>query len=95
MNYRIFQNLTHQPGYAHCAREDAGYPAGDENTSALEVLLHRLRGWLSDINRKRRTRYENAMTIEHLRGMNDAQLRDIGISRPDIERAVRGGREQV
>ena len=95
MNYRIFQNLTRAPKYASCAHEAGGYVAGNENPAGANGLLLRLRTWLARIDCNRRIEHENARAIEHLQGLTDTQLRDIGITRPDIERAVRFGRDGV
>lgn len=58
-------------------------------------LVDRVRRLLADIDRKRRIDYENRRAIAHLESLTDAQLRDIGIARPDIERAVRNGKDAI
>lgn len=58
----------------------------------LANILRRLLAVLSEIDRKRRVAYENRRAIAHLEALSDAQLRDIGIYRHEIEHSVRDGR---
>ena len=58
-------------------------------------LVDRVRRTIADFDRNRRLEYENRRSIAHLESLTDAQLRDIGIARPDIERAVRHGKHAI
>ena len=51
-----------------------------------------LRARLQEASRLRRQALEESRAIAHLHAMTDAQLRDIGVLREDIEYAVRHGR---
>jgi uncharacterized protein YjiS (DUF1127 family) len=62
--------------------------------SVIGNLVARVRRLLADIDSKRRLEFEHRRAIAHLKSLTDAQLRDIGIASADIERVVRGGREQ-
>jgi len=54
--------------------------------------LKSLRQRLQEASRLRRQALEERRAIAHLHAMTDAQLRDIGVHRGDIEYAVRHGR---
>jgi uncharacterized protein YjiS (DUF1127 family) len=62
---------------------------------ALGTLVDRLRRQIAAIDRKQRLEFERRRAIAHLRSLTDAQLRDVGIARPDIERAVRHGKDAI
>jgi uncharacterized protein YjiS (DUF1127 family) len=79
----------------HYASGEAPSVVTDGNSIILANAAHRLRAWLADVDHKRRREHENARAIAHLRSLSDGQLRDIGIARTDIERAVHRGRENV
>jgi len=63
--------------------------------NAIEKALGRIYRVGIEINRKRELEYQNRRAIAHLKSLTDEQLRDVGIQRPDIERAVRLGKENV
>jgi uncharacterized protein YjiS (DUF1127 family) len=58
-------------------------------------LVNRVRRLLADFDRKHRLEYDNRRAIAHLKSLTDQQLRDIGIARADIERAVRHGKDGI
>ena len=91
----IFQNLIEPRRFAHSANEETRYLPVGSAIGAIEGLLRRLRAWLAGIDRERRIRHQNAKAIAHLHSLTDGQLRDIGITRMDIEQAVRFGRDEV
>lgn len=95
MNKLHFQNLFGPRKLVHCASCGASCVVSDANTGMLASAAGRVRAWIEEIDRKRRTEYDNARAIAHLRSLDDARLRDIGIARLDIERAVRLGRDEV
>ena len=95
MNKLYFQNLSEPRNVADYPSGEGSGLATDAHSNALAGAAGRLRAWLTEIDRKRRIEDENARAIAHLRGLTDEQLRDIGIARPDIERAVRLGRDAV
>lgn len=92
---RIFQNMPGSLKYSHGGNDGVGFLSTGRGDGAVERLFHRLRAWLVAIDRERAVEYEHEKAIAHLRSLTDSQLRDIGIARPDIERAVRQGRDAV
>ena len=92
---QIFQNSTGSRKYAHSGNENIGYLSAGSANGAIDGFFHRLRAWLAGIDRQRAIEYENAKAIAHLQSLTDGKLRDIGIERPDIERAVRLGRDSI
>ena len=95
MNNRYLQNPARLVKLAHGPSADSsfGRPAGLVN--AVEKALGRIYRVILDINRKHELEYRNRRAIAHLESLTDEQLRDVGIQRPDIERAVRLGKEHV
>ncbi len=61
-------------------------PVGAKSVSQIGAAFEKVRnvylGWR-----------EEQIAIAHLKGLNDHYLKDIGISRDDIEAAVRGNRK--
>ena len=71
------------------AEKPAGTPARmarlrDGGTTAIAAMFRAARAALATWRERRRA-------ISHLRRLSDAQLRDLGITRLEIERAVHGG----
>jgi len=62
------------------------------NTDLLARAIHDLRHYLVASLRKQAFKAETRNAIEHLHSLTDEHLRDIGITRMDISRAVRLGR---
>ena len=91
----FFQNLFGPRKLAHCASCGPSCVTPDANPGSPASAVGRVRAWIEGIDRKRRTEHDHARAIAHLRSLSDAQLRDIGIARPDIERAVRLGGDEV
>lgn len=89
------QNLSPAAKMAHPASTgpDFGFTdgTGKGNVNLLERILRRV----VEFDRKRRLEYEYRKAITHLGSLTDAQLRDVGIARPDIEYAVRHGKQTV
>jgi hypothetical protein len=61
----------------------------------LKSAIYGLRHYLAESNRKHSLEAENRRATEHLHTLTDEQLRDIGITRMDISRAVRLGRDKI
>ncbi|MGD8841008.1 MAG: DUF1127 domain-containing protein [Gammaproteobacteria bacterium] len=89
-----YQNLMQTVYSLHSDTVGTHYPLGGDR-GIVAATLRRMRGLLAEFDRRRRAEYENRKAIAHLRGLSDAQLSDIGIARPDIERAVRLGKDFV
>lgn len=62
------------------------------NLGILGRTLHRIRSYLAEVRRKQEQEYVIRRDTEHLYSLTDEQLRDIGITRMDIPRAVRFGK---
>jgi uncharacterized protein YjiS (DUF1127 family) len=79
----------------HGESAEAGFGLTAGLLNAVDRALGRINRAILDINRKRELEYRNRQAIVHLKSLTDEQLRDVGILRPDIERAVRLGKEHV
>ncbi|HKJ52730.1 MAG TPA: DUF1127 domain-containing protein [Gammaproteobacteria bacterium] len=95
MTSRYLQNPARIAKLAHnpSADNSFGLPAGLIN--AVEKTLGRIYRAVLEIDRKRELEYRNRRAIAHLESLTDEQLRDVGIQRPDIARAVRLGKDHV
>jgi len=89
------QNFVSPGKSLHGTTAGPAYPLRGGIATPLGNLVKRLRGKLVEIDRKRRSEYENRRAIAHLQSLTDAQLADVGIRRLDIERCVRHGREAI
>lgn len=91
----ILQNLIHSNNFA--PRQSSGpqhlYKAGD--TSLLARAFRGLRHILVESSREQVVEADNRKWIRHLHTLTDEQLRDIGITRMDISRAVRLGKDNI
>ena len=65
------------------------------NAGILGRALRHLRSYLAEVRRSQTLENEIRRDTEHLYSLTDAQLRDIGITRMDIPRAVRFGNENL
>ena len=65
------------------------------NRGILERVLQPIRGYLAEVRCRQSQEIEIRRATEHLYSMTDEQLRDIGITRMDIPRAVRFGKENL
>ena len=61
------------------------------NVGIFGRVLRHLRSYLAEVKRRQALENEIRRDTEHLFSLTDEQLRDIGITRMDIPRAVRFG----
>jgi len=89
------QNLVHSNNLVPDQLGEPQYlfDAGDENL--LVRFIRGLQYYLAASSRKQAIETENSKAIKHLHTLTDEQLRDIGITRMDISRAVRLGRGNI
>ena len=64
-------------------------------TGLLARSIRGLRHYLAASSRKQALEAEILKAIKHLHTLTDEQLRDIGITRMDISRAVRLGKDNI
>jgi uncharacterized protein YjiS (DUF1127 family) len=62
------------------------------NAGILGRTLRHIRSYLAEVRRRQTLEIEIRRDTEHLYSLTDEQLRDIGITRMDIPRAVRFGK---
>ena len=65
------------------------------NAGILGRALQHIRSYYAEVRRRQAQEIEIRRDIEHLYSLTDEQLRDIGITRMDISRAVRYGKENL
>jgi uncharacterized protein YjiS (DUF1127 family) len=65
------------------------------NAGILGRTLRHIRSHLAEVGRRQALEIEIRRDTEQLYSLTDAQLRDIGITRMDIPRAVRFGKENL
>jgi uncharacterized protein YjiS (DUF1127 family) len=89
------QNMLHPSNLAPChpCAQRYLHEAGDGSWFARAI--HDLRRYLAESSRRQACEAENRKAMGHLHALTDEQLRDIGISRMDISRAVRFGKDHI
>jgi uncharacterized protein YjiS (DUF1127 family) len=85
-NFVYTNNVT--PSYS--AESSWLFPGA--NAGILGRTLRHIRNYLAEVGRRQALEFEIRRDIEHLYSQTDEQLRDIGITRMDIPRAVRFGK---
>ena len=86
------QSLVVSSNLVSCQFDEPQYQPEAGNTGLLARIIHDLRHYLVASFRKQAFEAETRNSIEHLHSLTDEHLRDIGIMRMDISRAVRLGR---
>ncbi len=92
---RNLQNLIETNKLVPCA---LGVPQALPQAGATGVIARSIRAllhYLAASSHKHALEAENLKAIEHLHTLTDEQLRDIGIMRMDISRAVRLGKDNI
>lgn len=89
------QNLLH-PGQLLQAQSGASqYVLSDNRTSLLDRVTRQACDYLVRRLKAYTREAENRKAIGQLQALSDEQLGDLGITRQDISRAVRLGRENI
>ena len=92
---RNLQNLL-QPAQLLQAQSGAAQTSlSDNRTSLLDRVARQARDYLVRRLKAYAREAEIRKAIEHLQALSDEQLGDIGITRQDITRAVRLGKENI
>ena len=92
---RNIQNLVHFSNLAPCKTGESQYLFEAGDAGLFTRVINGLQNFLTERIAKQALEAENSHAIEHLHTLTDAQLRDIGITRMDISRAVRLGRDNI
>ena len=85
-NFVYTYNIT--PSYS--AESSWLFPGA--NAGIFGRAFHHLRSYLAEVRRRQVLENEIRRDTEHLYSLTDEQLRDIGITRMDVPRAVRFGK---
>lgn len=92
---QYIQNLSGTRHFVHMQSGGAQYLPATADAGLLTCAVRALRHYVDARRRQYANEAENRKAIEHLHGLTDAQLRDLGITRMDITRAVRFGKENI
>ena len=92
---QYIQNLIRPAKMAHPASAGSSFGLPASTGNGVGNLFDRVRRLVVEIDRKRRLEYEYRKAIAQLESLTDEQLLDVGIARPDIEYAVRHGKQPV
>ena len=71
------------------------YRQVNDGQGFLAGMIRKLQAALVNSLQNQLKAHEERRAIEHLRAMNDDQLRDLGITRADITRVVQYGKEAL
>jgi uncharacterized protein YjiS (DUF1127 family) len=89
------QNLVDSNNIVSYQLSEPQYLPGADATSLFARSIRGLRRYLAESSRKHSLEAENRKAIEHLHSLTDEHLRDIGITRMDISRVVRFGKDNI
>ena len=89
------QNLVHSNNLVSYQLSEPQSLLEADDAGLLDRVIRGLRHYLVESNRKQALEAENRKAIEHLHTVTNEQLRDIGITRMDISRAVRLGKDNI
>ena len=92
---RNIQNLVHFSNLAPYKTSEPRYLFEAGDAGLFTRVINGLRSFLAGRSDKQALETEKKKAIEHLHSLTDEQLRDIGITRMDISRAVRLGRDNI
>ena len=89
------QNLVHSSNLIPNQLNGPQYLLGAGDAGLFTRAISGLRNYLAESRRLQMLEAQNRKTIAHLYTLTDEQLRDMGITRMGISRAVRFGRENI
>lgn len=90
---QILQNLA-GPGQLHKHQpQDAVFPTQGPNENLITRFFRDMKVKFVEARRRQIKEANLRREIDHLRGLTDEQLRDMGIARPDIAHVVRYGKD--
>lgn len=89
---RYLPNFVYTHDVTPSYSADSSWLFPSANAGILERSLRHIRSYLAEVRRKQAKEYVIRRDTEHLYSLTDEQLRDLGITRMDIPRAVRFGK---
>ena len=89
------QNLVHSSNLIPNQLNGPQYLLGTGDAGLFTRAISGLRNYLAESSRQQVLEAQIRKAIEHLHTLTDEQLRDMGITRTGISRAVRYGRENI
>ncbi len=92
---RYIQNLLQPRHFVHTQSDGSQYLPVSGDMGLLARAVRGLRDYIAESSHQHSIEAENRKAIEHLHSLTDEHLRDIGITRMDISRAVRFGKENI
>ena len=90
---RYLQNLTGSSHFVHPHAGTAQWPLQGSNESLFKRAIHGLKGKIVEAYSRQLRETEIQDAAEHLNGLTDVQLLDMGITRMDISHVVRHGKD--
>jgi uncharacterized protein YjiS (DUF1127 family) len=92
---RYIQNLLPSRHLVHAQAHDCGCRCVPDtsDTHFPAQVIHVLHQYIAEIGQTYKREAEKRKSINHLQGMTDSHLRDLGITRLDISKVVRYGKE--
>jgi len=92
---RYLPNFVYTYNAASSYSAESSWLFPSANAGILGRTLRQIRSYLTEVRRRQAQEIEIRRDTEHLYSLTDEQLRDIGITRMDIPRAVRFGKENL
>ena len=89
---QYLQNLVLPSHLAHSQSSDASLPSYKDETGLLRSVISKMRRRIIEVLRKQSKETEIREAAEHLHGLTDEQLLDMGITWMDIAHVVRHGK---
>ncbi len=89
------QNLVDSNNLVSYQLSEPQYLPGADDTGLFAGAIRGLRRYLAESSREHSRETEIRKAIEHLHTLTDEHLRDIGITRMDISRVVRFGKDNI
>ncbi|MFT5220157.1 MAG: hypothetical protein ACI9LO_000833 [Planctomycetota bacterium] len=95
MTMHNIQNIFELRHNLHAANDDILLRSVSNGRGFVAGMLGKLKAALANSLRNLLVEDDERKAIEHLNAMTGAQLSDLGITRPDIRRAVQYGKESL
>ena len=92
---RYLQNLTDSSHFVHPHAGATQWLPQGSDAGLFKRAIHGLKGKLIDAYNRQLREIELQDATEHLHGLTDEHLLDMGITRMDISHVVRHGKDQV
>jgi uncharacterized protein YjiS (DUF1127 family) len=92
---QILQNLVRPRQLLHSQSSETTFPLQGGDESLFRTAIRGIRGMLVEARKRQIYNTEIREATEHLHGLTDEQLRDMGITRMDIAHVVRHGKDWI